>query len=284
MFDSHIHLTHHLFVQKFPYIRMEGGEYQIGYANRATVIQQMQECGITGCIEPAIDVASNERLLQLSREYPGYVYPAVGNHPTRCIASSLSDFKRVRAYAQDGNVVAIGETGLDYHYKRKDQHRLRQRVWFHWQINLAHELGLPLVLHVRLADKDAIQILRRNRHKLHGGVCHCFGSGPFEAGIYTRELGLCLGIGGGLISGRAGEAFERAVKETPLEYLLLETDGPFVKPKRPEEFTKKQWERARNTSLILPAVAARIAELKGISVEEVMEATEENVKRVFSLS
>lgn len=145
-------------------------------------------------------------------------------------------------------------------------------------------MGLPLVLHIRAADKAAIRILRRKKKKLHGGVCHCFGGNAKTAKIYTKKFGLCLGIGGTLLMRPEISApLQEAVKATPMEFLLLETDGPYVKPKRSEGISKKKWDRARITSLILPAVAAKIAELKGISVEEVFRITEENTKRVFGI-
>lgn len=260
----------------------EGLEIQRG--NREDLIQKMRDAGITGCIEPAIDVDSNELLLDLCGKYPGFLYPAVGNHPTRCTHSSLGDFRRIREYVRDRRVVAIGETGLDYHDNRKVQHRFRQKVWFCWQIRLADSLELPLILHIREAHTDAIRILRRNRKKLHGGVCHCFAGDRETARIYTGELNLALGIGGMLLMKKEiSDPLRDVVSETPLEYLLLETDGPFVKPEKPEGFSRKQWEKARNTSLILPAVAAEIAKIKGLSVTEVQRATEENAKRIFYL-
>ena len=284
MIDSHLHLSYRHFDQTFSYIVSDGESYVIGYGNRETLIDKMKAAGISCCIEPAIDVDSNTLLLELSREYQGYVYPAVGNHPTRCIRSSLRDFKKVREYAADKSIVAIGETGLDYHHERKEQHRFRQKLWFCWQIHLADKMKLPLILHIRMADNDAITILRKRKNKLHGGVCHCFVSGPETARIYTEELGLCLGIGGTLLTkSEICNHLQEAVKSTPMKYLLLETDGPYVKPARPENITKKSWEKARNTSLILPAVAEKIAELKGISAEEVMRITEENTRRVFGI-
>ena len=285
MIDSHLHLSYKYFQQTFPYIALEDNEYVIKYGDRASLIDEMKVAGVTCCVEPAIDVDSNSLLINLSMEYPDYIYPAVGNHPTRCISSSIADFKRVRRFAEDNkSIVAIGETGLDYHYERMKQHRIRQKIWFNWQINLADRLNLPLILHIRMADKDAIKILRRNKNKLHGGVCHCYGSGPEEAKIYTEELGLCLGIGGTLLMREDISApLQDAVKSTPLEYLMLETDGPYVKPVKPEGISKKIWIKARNTSLILPAVAQRIAGLKDIAVEDVIRITEENMRRVFGI-
>ena len=194
-------------------------------------------------------------------------------------ASTLLQDARKRA---DEKVIAIGETGLDYHYERKKQHRLRQKMWFKWQIRLAEELKRPLILHIREAHEDAISILRKNKNRLHGGVCHCFVGDASVAKIYTEELGLSLGIGGYLLmQSEESKLLSEVVKVTPIEYLILETDGPFVKPEKPENISKKKWEHARNTSLILPAVASKIAMIKGIMQEEVMRITEENTRRVF---
>ena len=286
MIDSHIHLSHKRFNQNFPYIDYDGKEFVVAdNGRREALIAEMKRRGVSRCIEPAINVDSNERLLELSQKSGGYIYPAVGNHPTRCIHSKLRDFRRVRKYAKAAGVVAIGETGLDYHLKREEQHRLKQKLWFRWLIGLADRLDLPLVLHIRQADEDAVRILRRYRDKLHGGVCHCFNGGPETARIYTEEFGLCLGIGGSLLMKPAfREKLEQAVKATPVEYLLLETDGPAVKPEKPAAVTDKKWTNARSTSLILPAVAERIAELKGMATEDVIRITEENTKRVFRLA
>lgn len=284
MIDSHIHLSYRYYDQTFPYIDYQDKEICITYGNRDHLITEMKKLGIQCCIEPAIDVDSNELLLCLSEEYDGFIYPSVGNHPTRCISSPVKDFSRVRNYSKNERIVAIGETGLDYHLERRAQHRLKQKVWFQWQINLAHEKNLPLILHIRKADKDAIKILRKNKGKLHGGVCHCFCSGLDQAKVYTEELGMCLGIGGTLLMKQEiSSPLQQVVTEIPLKYLLLETDGPYVKPERPDHITSKKWNKARNSSLILPIVANKIAELRGVSVEKVLATTTENTKRLFGI-
>lgn len=286
MKDTHIHISHKPYDSIFSYIAMDGKDYVIKTdGSREKLIQEMKENGVECCIEPAIDANSNERLLKLRKEYPDFIYAAVGNHPTRCIKSPFRDFKRVREYAMNNaeDIVAIGEAGLDYHISRKEQRRIKQKIWFLFQINLADKLGLPLILHIRMADEDAIKILRRNKRKLHGGVCHCFGGGPDVARVYTG-LGFCLGIGGTLLMrDEVSAPLQETVKEIPIEYILLETDGPYVRPAKPqvEEISNKKWQKARNTSLILPAVIDRIAELKGISASEVERITSENAKRVF---
>ena len=285
MTDTHIHLSYKYFEQHFPYIDMEQEKYTIvPDGDREGLIAKMKERGITCCIEPAIDVASNELLLNLSKKHEGFIFPAVGNHPTRSINSSLGDFKKVKEFAEDPSIIAIGEAGLDYHYDRKDQHRLKQKIWFQFQINLADKLGLPLILHIRSADEDGIKMLRKNKKKLHGGVCHCFGSGPETARVYTRELGLCLGIGGTLLmKPEISTPLKQTVIDTPMEFLMLETDGPYVKPEKPDEITAKKWGKARNTSLILSAVVRRISELKDIPVYDVIRITDENARRVFGI-
>ena len=285
MIDSHIHLSYGCYDRTFTYIDLDNEEYKlVADENREALISEMKRRGISCCIDPAIDVDSNADILRLSKEYEGFIFPAIGNHPTRCTKSGLADFERVRSYSDREGIVAIGETGLDYHYDRKDQHRLKQKIWFRWLIKLADQHELPLILHIRMADEDAIRILRRYKKKLHGGVCHCFQGGPEHAKVYTKELGFCLGIGGSLLrKPEISEELEQAVIATPIEYLMLETDGPYVKPEKPEGITGKKWSKARNTSLILPAVAGRIAQLKGMSANDVMKITEENTRRVFRL-
>lgn len=135
-----------------------------------------------------------------------------------------------------------------------------------------------------MADSDAIKILKLFKSKLHGGVCHCFGSGPEIAKVYTEELGLCIGVGGTiLMHPEISSPLVESVKEVSISSILLETDGPYVKPLRPEEISRKKWMKARNTSLILPAVAKKIADIKEMYQEEVERVTFENTVRVFRL-
>ena len=296
MIDTHIHLSHFTFEQTFPYLSLEKDGYSIQSGTREEIIGRFQEAGIRACIDPAIEISSNPRLLALSEQYPSFIFPAVGVHPTRTFRYRTTDprgkmmearlrfqqRRELEAFADHPQVVAIGETGLDYHLPRKEQHRFRQKRWFVWQIQLAHRRHLPLVLHIRDAHRDAIRILTRYRKCLHGGVAHCFNAGPAEAAQYV-QLGLMLGIGGSLLMQFPGiAALQEAVRQTPLDHLLLETDGPYVRPYIPT-LGKKQIRKARNTSLILPAVVQRISEIKNISPAEVERVTTENAIRLFGL-
>ena len=296
MIDTHIHLSNSMFQCEFPYLSVENGEYIIERGTREQLIEKLKSAGIESCIEPAIDIESNFDILTLAEKYPSFLFSAVGVHPTRTFQYKSKDRKGkavlkrlywkqknlLRGYSACEGVVAIGETGLDYHLPRKEQHRFRQMMWFIYQLKLAHKRELPVILHIRQADKDAIRILKIYRHCLHGGVCHCFKGNAETAEAYTN-LGLNLGIGGALLTNsKIAVETEQAVIKTPLKYILLETDGPFVKPECPD-LTEKQLKKARNTSLILPKVAQRIAELKGITVEEVMRVTSENALNLFGI-
>ena len=281
--DSHVHLSHRLYDGQFPCLTREQGEWhRLPEETREGLVEALREAGVTLCLEPGIDLASLDRLMALAERWPDFLLPAVGIHPTRTPGTPWRARHVLEALSQEKAVVAIGELGLDYHLPRREQYRLRQKLWFCWQLSLAHRRELPLVLHIRQADGDAIRILRRYRGKLHGGVCHCFQGDAALARIYTRELGLHLGIGGALLqTPERCAALEEAVRETPLSFLLLETDGPYVKPARPEGMGSKAWQKTRNSGLILPAVAERIAELKGVPPQTVAEATAANARRLF---
>lgn len=280
--DSHVHLTHHLFEGVVPCIDALKADERILYLTRDALIDKMKEDGIGFCVEPGIELESNYKLLRLVDSFPDFLYPAVGVHPTRAPQTKWKSRREIEKLSQDSRVVAIGELGLDYHYERRKQHRLKQKAWFVWQLLLADKRRLPLILHIRLADEDAIRILRHFQKRIHGGVCHCFNKGLDIAKTYTEEFGLLLGIGGSLLQETCKE-LEGAVRGIPLECLLLETDGPYVKPDVPEGLSGKQWRKARNTSLILPDIAARIAEIKGVDVAEVERVTTVNAEHLFRI-
>lgn len=280
--DSHIHLTHHLFEGVVPCIDASVVDDRIIYRSREALIRMAKEAGIGFCVEPGIDLESNYKILQFADAYPEFLYSAVGVHPTRAPQTEWKRRKEIEELSKDNRVVAVGELGLDYHYEPKKQNRMKQKAWFIWQFLLANRRKLPLILHIRLADDDAIKILRHFKKRIQGGVCHCFNRGLDISKIYTEEFGFMLGIGGSLLQEKC-EQLEDAIKNISLKYLLLETDGSYVKPVRPANLTAKQWRKARNTSLIIPDIAARIADIKGIDVGEVERVTTDNAKRLFGV-
>ena len=247
-------------------------------------MQEMEGADIRYFIEPGVSLQSCEEVLHLAGEHPGKIFPAMGIHPTRSVFEKWSDRKKLDAFAKMPGVIAIGECGLDYHYKREEQHRLKQHIWFLYQLDLAWRLKKPVILHVRDAHEDALRILRWHPARKLGGVIHCF-YGSREIAEQYLKLGYHFGIGGSLLQQeeRAGALWE-AIKHIPLDKILLETDAPFILPYCKDVIQPKLLRRARNTSLILPAVIRKIAELKNLSAEEVETAVAENTIRLFALS
>lgn len=276
--ESHAHYSHRRFDGSFTYLRCDGSGYTAVQGDRDSLLQNLE--GISLVLEPGIDFASNELTAALYQKYPQLFRLAVGVHPTRVARAPWRKRGQLMQWTQGPGVVAIGETGLDYHHP-KGQHRLLQWMWFSYQLKLAHRLALPLVLHIRMADRDALAMLRRRRHMLHGGVVHCF-QGDWQTAQAYLELGFYLGIGGALLQEKS-QALQEAVAQAPLDRLLLETDSPYVLPDFPWEGSGKARKRLCNSSLILPQVLQRIAELKGVSPALAEETIYQNTLRAFRL-
>lgn len=283
MIDSHAHYNHNAFQNTFRYLTRNADGYAISEGNREQLLRELLNENIACSIEPGIHLQSCEGILRIAAEYPGRIFPAMGVHPTRSILEKWSDRKKLEQYAQTPGVIAIGETGLDYHYKRKEQHRLKQHAWFLYQLNLAQKLRLPVILHIRDAHKDALRILKRHPARDLGGVVHCFYGNKALAQQYI-DLGYHIGIGGSLLQqAERAKDLQEAVAHIPLGKIVIETDAPFILPYCKDALPSKQLRKTRNTSLILPAVIEKIAELKGISAQQVERATAQNAIRLFSL-
>ncbi|MBE6943172.1 MAG: TatD family deoxyribonuclease [Ruminococcaceae bacterium] len=281
--DSHAHYNHAAYKNSFRYLCCDKNGYAIQEGDLAQVLQAQQEANIPYSIEPGINIKSCEEMLVLCKAYPERLFPAIGVHPTRSVFEKWDDRKKLDEMAAADGVIAIGECGLDYHYARKEQHRFRQYIWFLYQLNLAWKRKLPVILHVRDAHRDALRILRHHPVRKLGGVIHCFHDSKEIAQQYLK-LGYHIGIGGSALQQEErAKDFWEAIAEMPLDRILLETDAPYILPYCKDIFTPKQLRRVRNTSLILPAVIEKIAELKGLSADEVERATTKNVIRLFSL-
>ena len=281
--DSHAHYNNNAYKKPFRYLAYGEDGYALREGNQEQLFRELMEANIPYSIEPGVSLQSCEEVLVLATQYPGRIFPAIGVHPTRSIFEKWSDRHKLDAYANTPGVIAIGEIGLDYHYKREEQHRLTQHLWFLYQLDLAWKRKLPVILHVRDAHEDALQILRMHPARKLGGVIHCF-YGSKEIAEQYLKLGYHIGIGGSVLQleERAQELWG-AISHIPLERILLETDAPFILPYCKDVIQPKLLRRARNTSLILPAVIQKIAELKGISADEVEQATTENTIRLFHL-
>ena len=173
--------------------------------------------------------------------------------------------------AQSDKIVAIGEIGLDYYWEEPDHET--QKKWFHRQLNLARELKLPVIIHSRDAAKDTLDIMKEEHSEEIGGVIHCFSYGKEMAAEYLK-MGFYLGIGGVLTFKNAKKLLEVA-EMAPLNRLVLETDCPYLAPVPNRG--------KRNSSLNLPYVAEKLAEIKKCTPEEIVRATEENARKLYRL-
>ena len=281
--DSHAHYNNSAYKKPFRYLSYDKDGYALKEGELPQLMQEMEKANIRYFIEPGVSLQSCEEVLELAAQYPSKIFPAMGIHPTRSIYEKWPDRKKLDTFAKIPGVIAIGECGLDYHCKREEQHPLKQHLWFIYQLNLAWKMNLPVILHVRDAHEDALRILKCHPVRKMGGVIHCF-NGSWETAEQYLKLGYHIGIGGSILQQeeRAKELWE-AVRHIPLDRILIETDAPFILPYCKDVIQPKLLRRAKNTSLILPAVIKKIAELKGVSPDEVGQATTDNVISLFQL-
>lgn len=238
--------------------------------DRDAVLSAQFAAGVERILEVACAPADFTRALDLCSRYPG-LYCALGVHPHGADKAGEDALSRLaRLLPAHEKAVALGEIGLDYHYDFSP--RDVQRRAFEEQLSLARALNLPVVLHVREAYGDAMDILRAHRQGLRG-VMHCFSGSP-EIARECVGLGLYVAFGGSVTFQNARKAVESAAV-VPLERLLIETDCPYMAP--------APHRGERNESRLLPLVVQKLAETRKISPEEIAEAAYQNACRVFHI-
>jgi len=209
--------------------------------------------------------------LELARRDPSFFSATIGIHPHEAAEVPEEDWATFGRLARDSRVVAIGEMGLDFHYDRSP--RPRQEEAFRRSLRIAQDAGKPIVIHVREADEVCLRCLREESIPPQGGVVHCFTGDAAAARAYL-DLGLHVSFSG-IVTFRTAEPIRDAVRITPRDRLLVETDSPFLAP---IPFRGK-----RNEPAYVAHVAAKVAEVWETSVEEVGSVTSANVKRLFRL-
>jgi TatD DNase family protein len=234
------------------------------------VVARALEAGVTRILTVGTDAKSSAKAIEIAHRNAG-VYAAVGLHPHD--ASGLSDalLSRLETLSRCDKVVAIGETGLDFY--RDHSPREAQREAFREQIRLARRRGLPLVVHDRDAHDEVLSILEEEKAAEAGGIIHCF-SGDYEMARRAVALNFFISIPGAVTYPKSGSQVE-AVRKLPLERLLIETDCPFLAPVPHRGKT--------NEPAFVPLVAAKIAQIKGLSVEDVARITTLNAVRLLRI-
>lgn len=238
--------------------------------DREQLLASLNGQGIGTVVNIGASLAGCRATVTLTQEY-SFIYGAVGVHPSEVGELNEENFELLREWCALDKIVAVGETGLDYHWPEPGP--ALQKEWFERQLTLARQVGLPVIIHSREAAKDTLEIMQAHHAGEIGGVVHCFSYAKEMAREYLN-MDFYFGIGG-VITFKNAKKLKEAVAYMPMERILLETDSPYLAP---EPNRGK-----RNTSLNLPCVAEAIAELKGISYEEVVEMTEANARRLFHL-
>ena len=254
-FDTHAHLAD---------ARFDG--------DRQDVIEKLRQAGISLVCEVACDLDTAEKSLPIINDND-FIYGAVGMHPHYAGRMDSAGMTKLEKLLKLGKMRAIGEIGLDYHYDFSP--REQQRRWFDEQLCLAEELKLPVILHIREAIGDCMDILRAHRAYLaaNGGIMHCF-SGSYETARECVDLGLMIGMGGSLTFKNARKLIEVA-EGIPLGSIVLETDCPYMAP--------VPHRGERNDPSFIPVIAQRLAEARGVEIGEIAEATYLNGCRVLRI-
>ena len=252
LFDTHAHMDDHAFD-----------------ADREALLSSLPQQSIGLLMNPGCSLESSRNACALARKYD-YIYAAVGSHPDAADEVNVETLEQYRALVRDNpKVKAIGEIGLDYHYE--DIPRDIQQKAFRMQMELARQLDLPAIVHERDAHEDGMKIVEEFPEV--SGVFHCY-SGSAEMAKWLVNRGWYIGFTGVLTFKNARKALEVAAA-IPLERIVLETDCPYMSP---EPFRGK-----RNDPGKLYRMAEKLAQLRGLTVEEIHQITTENGKRLYHI-
>lgn len=253
IFDTHAHYDDEAFDQ-----------------DREVLLQELPYKGIERVVNIGASLASCRKTLELTERYD-YIYGAIGVHPSETAELNEEAFEWLKEQCRHIKCVAVGEIGLDYYWE-EPEHSI-QKEWFARQLELAKQLSLPVVIHSRDAAKDTIDIMKALNAEDIGGVTHCFSYTKETAKIFL-DMGFYIGIGG-VLTFKNARKLKEAVEYIPMDRIVLETDCPYLAP---EPNRGK-----RNSSLNLPYVIAALAQLKGITQEEVRAAAWENAMKLYRL-
>ncbi len=253
LFDTHAH---------FDDSRFDG--------DRDEVLKSLKDYNVTNIINIGSSMETSKSSVELSEKYD-FVYASVGVHPSETGELTEEDMTTLLKLCKNDKVKAIGEIGLDYHYLPDDVPPEVQKKWFKRQLELALSLDMPVIIHDRDSKGECLDILKK--YNVSNGVVHCF-SGSAETASEILKLGMMISFTGVLTFKNAKRAIE-ACKIIPLDRLMIETDCPYMTP--------EPHRGERNFSGYVEFIARKMAEIKGISYEELAHITDQNAKRFFGI-
>ncbi|MEW6141874.1 MAG: TatD family hydrolase [Chloroflexota bacterium] len=245
-------------------------------SDRDKVISRAREAGVTTIINVGIDLKSSEHAIKLA-EANSDIFAAVGFHPHEVSSVTTADVRRLIDLTRHKKVVAIGEIGLDY-YRGYSTRKAQQKV-LEWQLEVAADTGLPVIIHSRQAEKDMVATLRKwtSSPKLQNnslrGIIHCF-SGNIEIARQYLDMGFYISLGA-YIGYPTSLSSHRTIRDIPTNRVLIETDSPFLPP--------QSRRGQRNEPSFLPVTLMALADIKEASLEVIAKETTDNARRVFRL-
>lgn len=253
LIDSHAHLDDRAFNE-----------------DREELIQKLKEAGVGYVVNIAASLSSIKSSIELAEKYD-FIYSSVGVHPCETDELNEDNFRRMKEQLSHPKVKAVGEIGLDYYWKEPEKEI--QHKWFRRQLQLAHAVKLPIIIHSRDAAADTFRLMKEEEADKLTGVIHCYS--------YTKETArdylnwdYYFGIGG-VSTFQNAKKLKEAVEYIPVENIVLETDSPYLAP--------SPYRGKRNSPLNLPIIAQAIADIKRMDVEKVIEITGENSKKLYKL-
>ncbi|MFZ2898173.1 MAG: TatD family hydrolase [Saprospiraceae bacterium] len=248
--------THtHLYLREFDEDRNEAVRHAIGQ-------------GVETMYLPNVDSRTIGGMLELEARFPANVHAMMGMHPCSVKENYREELKVVEEWLSKRTFCAIGEIGTDLYWDRS--YTQQQEEALLTQVRWAKELDLPIVIHCRESIDWTLDLLRQEADSRLRGIFHCF-TGTLEQARAVMDLGFLLGIGGVLTFKNAG--LDRTMEQIPLEYVVLETDSPYLAP--------VPYRGKRNESAYIPLIGAKLAEVKGLGVEEVAAITTANARKIF---
>lgn len=240
--------------------------------DRERLIAEFLEKDIDKVMNVGADMQSSRNSVELAGKYPHF-YAAVGVHPSEVGDLTEDDMQALKQMTlENPKVKAIGEIGLDYHFD-DDSPRDVQKKWFIRQLELAQELGMPIIIHSRDAASDTMEILKDMDGGRNGGVIHCYSYSREQAREYIK-MGFHIGVGG-VVTFKNSRRLQEVVEDIPLEKIVLETDSPYMAP--------VPFRGTRNSALNIPYIAEKIAEIKGVPVQKVYDQTYANALKMYKM-
>lgn len=240
--------------------------------DRERLIAEFLEKDIDKVMNVGADMQSSRNSVELAGKYPHF-YAAVGVHPSEVGDLTEDDMQALKQMTlENPKVKAIGEIGLDYHFD-DDPPRDVQKKWFIRQLELAQELGMPIIIHSRDAASDTMEILKDMDGGRNGGVIHCYSYSREQAREYIK-MGFHIGVGG-VVTFKNSRRLQEVVEDIPLEKIVLETDSPYMAP--------VPFRGTRNSALNIPYIAEKIAEIKGVPVQKVYDQTYANALKMYKM-